>query len=287
MQPGLVEQHVPAGRDRGLGKLQLTNVALRQENRSRDIARLAEPVQNEHPLLAQHGQPRCQRRRELGRDRVRHQPAGAVEQARLHQAGHRVDEPGPAQASRLASPMTVSVSPSAPIETPSMAPSAARMPHRIAAPSNAGPAGAAVAEQPVAVAEDDLAVRADVDEQPRPRVPVHAGGEQPGGDVAADVGPECREHERPRTRMRRHVQVGRQHLGQLPRRHDERRHAERLGVDAERDVRHRRVAGDRDLVHVGRIGPGLRAHLGSQLAQRFPGASELSLSSAPGPAWSR
>ena len=41
--------------------------------------------------------------------------------------------------------MTWSVTSSAVIETTSMAPSAARIPQRMAAPSNAGPAGAAVA----------------------------------------------------------------------------------------------------------------------------------------------
>ncbi len=41
--------------------------------------------------------------------------------------------------------MTLMLSSSGVIVTTSIAPSAARMPHRIAAPSNAGPAGAAVA----------------------------------------------------------------------------------------------------------------------------------------------
>ncbi len=68
-----------------------------------------------------------------------------------------------------------------------------------------------------------------------------------------------------------HVQVGREHFRQLPRGHDERGHAERLRVDAERDVRHRGVASDRDLGNIGRIGLRLRAHLSSQLPQGFPG----------------
>ena len=51
------------------------------------------------------------------------------------------------------------------------------MPQRIAPPSNAGPAGAAVETMRVAVAEHDLAVGADVDEQPDPLVAVHAGGQ--------------------------------------------------------------------------------------------------------------
>ena len=73
------------------------------------------------------------------------------------------------------------------ILTTSIAPSAARMPQRIAPPSNAGPAGAAVETMRVAVADHDLAVGADVDEQPGALVAVHAGGE----------------HARPRCRRRR------------------------------------------------------------------------------------
>ena len=42
-------------------------------------------------------------------------------------------------------------------------------------------------EQSVGVAEHDLAVGADVDEQAQSAVPVHAGGEYAGDDVAADV----------------------------------------------------------------------------------------------------
>ena len=55
------------------------------------------------------------------------------------------------------SPITSSVSASSVILTLSMAPSAARMPQRIEAASNAGPAGAAVATtrstEPIAISE--------------------------------------------------------------------------------------------------------------------------------------
>ena len=53
--------------------------------------------------------------------------------------------PEPHSPAGSASPMTRSSRPPGVIETTSIAPSAARIPHRIAAPSNAGPAGAAVA----------------------------------------------------------------------------------------------------------------------------------------------
>ena len=77
-----------------------------------------------------------------------------------------------------------------------------------APPSKAGPAGAAVDEDPLAVAEDDLAVGADVDEQPQPLVAVHAGGQHAGDDVAADVGAERREDERPRPRVHVEAELG-------------------------------------------------------------------------------
>ena len=51
------------------------------------------------------------------------------------------------------------------IRTRSIAPGAARWPQAICAPSNAGPVGLRAGEQPLAVAEHDLGVGADVDEQ--------------------------------------------------------------------------------------------------------------------------
>ena len=51
------------------------------------------------------------------------------------------------------------------MRTRSMAPGAARWPPLIWAPSKAGPVGRRGGEQPVAVAEHDLGVRADVDDQ--------------------------------------------------------------------------------------------------------------------------
>ena len=53
--------------------------------------------------------------------------------------------PDPHRPCGSASPITFRLSSSGVIVTTSMAPSAARIPHLIAAPSNAGPAGAAVA----------------------------------------------------------------------------------------------------------------------------------------------
>ena len=85
------------------------------------------------------------------------------------------------------------------------------MPHRIAPPSNAGPGGRGGGQDPVAVAEHDLAVGADVDEQPGPLVAVHAGRQHAGDDVAADVGAERGEQHGPGPRVQREPEVGGEH----------------------------------------------------------------------------
>ena len=88
-------------------------------------------------------------------------------------------------------------------------------------------------EDAVAVAEHDLAVGADVDEQPDPLVAVHAGGEHAGDDVAADVGAEGREDDGRAPAGAASSPISAASTGGRRRRgHHERRDAERLGVDA-------------------------------------------------------
>ena len=139
---------VPAGRDRRLRELQLAHVALREE----DVVAEIEDV-----LLAD--LPEALRRLE-------DEAAGVVEHPGADELGDRVDEARAAEPDRrdvadhrqLTSPST--------IFTPSIAPSAARMPQRICAASNAGPGGRGGRERPRGRAEHDLGVRADVDEEP-------------------------------------------------------------------------------------------------------------------------
>ena len=108
------------------------------------------------------------------------------------------------------------------------------MPQRICAASKAGPGGRGGREQALDVAERDLAVRADVDEQPQALVARHARGQQARDDVAADVGAERREDVRV---ARAGARVTPKSVGAHQRvargGHDERRHADRLGIDAE------------------------------------------------------
>ena len=77
----------------------------------------------------------------------------------------------------------------------------------------------------LAVAQHDLAVGADVDEEPGALVAVHAGGQHPGDDVAADVGPERGEEVGASTRVERQTDLGGEHRRWLRGRHDEGRHA--------------------------------------------------------------
>ena len=118
-------------------------------------------------------------------------------------------------------------------------------------------------------AERDLAVGADVDEQPHALVAREAGGQHAGHDVAADVGAERREDDGRRARVDGDAEVARQRRRQVVRGDDERRHRERLGVDAERELGHRHVADDDDLVDVVRRDARLLAHLAGELRERL------------------
>ncbi len=118
-------------------------------------------------------------------------------------------------------------------------------------------------------AERDLAVGPDVDEQPQSPVARQARGEHPGDDVAADVGSKRGEHVRRGPRMYGDAEFARPHGREGMGGDGERRHRERLGVDAERDLHHRHVAADRYLVDLRWIDRRLGQHLGGQLGERL------------------
>ncbi len=132
-----------------------------------------------------------------------------------------------------------------------------------------GAGGRGGGDDAVLVAERDLRVRPDVDEQPQPAVAGQPGGEHPGDDVAADVGAERREREGRRARVDGHAEVGRGERRRVVRGDHERRHRERLGVDPERELRHRHVAAERDLVDLARVDARLGADLLGELRERL------------------
>ena len=168
------------------------------------------------------------------------------------------------------SPMTWSSTPvSRSSLTTSMAPSAARMPQRIAPPSKAGPAGAAV-DTIVSPLLSTISQLVPTSMNRRVRlsrsIPVAS---MPGDDVAADVGAQGGEHRRPRARVEVEPDLLGEYDGRLRRGLHERRHPERLGIDPEGEGGHRRVAGDRDLVDVRRIDTALDADLLRELVERL------------------
>ncbi len=122
------------------------------------------------------------------------------------------------------------------------------------------PGGRRRGEHAVDGPKRDLAVGADVDEQPQPPVARQPGGEHAGDDVAADVGAQRGEHERRapagarRRRSRWPVSGGNSCVGD-----HERRHRQRLGIDPERELHHRHVAAHGDLVDLARRHAGLGA----------------------------
>ena len=168
----VVAEDLPAGRDRGLRELQLAHVALREK----DVAGQMEDV-----LLADLPEPLR---------RAEHEAARVVEDAGADELGHRVDEAGAAETERLDVADHRQLTSPSTILTPSIAPSAARMPQRIWAASNAGPAGARRRECPRGRPEHDLRVGADVDEEPY--VACRASGPSPG------CRPRCRARRRRR-----------------------------------------------------------------------------------------
>ncbi len=118
-----------------------------------------------------------------------------------------------------------------------------------------------------AVAEHDLGVGADVDEQLHRVAAVRALGEHRGRGVGTDVTGDARPGVERRggqvevevARQADHGLVGRQH---------ERRRPERRRIDAERDVMHDRVPDEHDLEDVLAVDPGVGDELADQLVER-------------------
>ena len=96
----LAQQDVPAGGDRRLGELQLAHVALGEEDREL-VGIVAAPVQDEHALLADLGQPVGEPGQPLGRVLVGDEAPGVVEQAGVDELGDGVDEARAAHPDRL------------------------------------------------------------------------------------------------------------------------------------------------------------------------------------------
>ena len=132
-------------------------------------------------------------------------------------------------------------------------------------PGRRGAVASARAEEPSTISEF---VPTSMNRRTR-RSSVRPGREDAGDDVGADVRAERGEEHRRRALVDGEAEVARRRLRQLRADDRERRHRQRLGVDAERELDHRHVAGDDDLVDLGRIDARLGAHLAGQRAQRL------------------
>ena len=174
----------------------------------RGLGRLAAPVQDEHALLADLRQARREAGHPLRGLLVGDEAPGVVEQAGVHELGDRVDEARAAHADRFGVADHLERQPS---------PSIAHALDRAVGGAHPAPdlgglerrAGRRRArEHALAGAQRDLAVGADVDEQPQATVARESGGQHPGDDVAADVGAEGGKHEGRRARMHRDAEVG-------------------------------------------------------------------------------
>ena len=130
--------------------------------------------------------------------------------------------------------------------------------------------------------EHDLGVRADVDEEPQALVERQPGGEDAGHDVGPDVGAEGREEHGRSALVHPHAEVGGGCRRQLPRGDRERRHRERLGVDPERELDHRDVPGDDDLVDLGGVDIRLLADLLRQASRASRAPSSAARPVRPG-----
>ena len=190
---------------------------------------------------------------------------------RLDQLGDRVDQAGPAES--LGLDAADDLEGDVVIGDLHDLDGAVRRTH--AAPDRAAlegrPGGRCGGDDGVPVAEHDLAVGADVDEQPRALVAVHAGREHPRHDVATDVGTERREDCGAGTWVQVQPQVLGQDAGWVGGGHHEGRDAQRLGIDAQRERRHRGVARERHLVDMRRIDLALDADLLRQLVEGLAG----------------
>ena len=238
----LLEQQPPPGRDRGLGELQLAHVPLRQVHQRvpvhlRRPARRARRGRRSARPPASSGAARARRagvRGDLHGRLVGDEPPGASRAARPSPARPpRPPGPEPHSPTGFTSPITCSSSrPSWLTRTTSIAPSAARIPHRIDAASNAGPAGAAVDTSrsalpstisqlvPTSMNSRSRLSRSIPDASTPATMSPPTYAPSAGNTVARALGCTCT----PRS-------DGEQ-AGERARGHDERRHPDRLRVDA-------------------------------------------------------
>ena len=124
-------------------------------------------------------------------------------------------------------------------------------------------------EQEVAVAEDDLGVRADVDDELDDLALVGRLGQDHAGRVGADVAGDAGQDVDAGTGVDGEIQLGGPDLDGSVGRQRERRGAQRHGIDAQHEVMHDRVADDRDVEDLVAADAGVHRELGDQPVERL------------------
>ena len=126
------------------------------------------------------------------------------------------------------------------------------------------PGRARCREQPALVAEHDLGVRADVDDERHPLGEVRLLGQDHAGRVGADVAGDAGQDVDARTGVDEQAELGRGRVDRPVRGERERRAAERGRVDAEQEVMHDRVADEGQLEDLDPLDPGPHRERGDQ-----------------------
>ena len=286
--PKLVHQQPRAGVERGLGELDGAHVALGDED-----ARPSRAVVQQVGVGAALGDAAVAAGLLGGADQ-----AGGVDDAGEPHLGDHLDDAGAADAGDAAAvvggnagssdqrsqPMTrkrgsrVAGS----ISTRSIAPGAARWPEEICAPSKAGPVGEEQASTLLAVAEQDLGVGADVDDQHQLVRLVRRLGERHGGGVGADVAGDAGQDVDAGVRVQAELDLLGPEVQRVGGGQRERGLAELDRVDAEQQVVHDRVADDHRLEDQLRARRGPRRRPGPTRAFSAPRTARVISAAPPG-----
>jgi len=132
--------------------------------------------------------------------------------------------------------------------------------------------GTGDAHQPVAIAQNDLAIGADVCQQADPRLGEHTGREYAADDVAAHVGGHARQAVEQAPLADLDSDLGGPDRGHEVRRGDIGLAADSPGVEIQQEVNHRRVAGADDRGDFLQIDPLPHGHGHHQAVEVFDGA---------------
>ena len=155
------------------------------------------------------------------------------------------------------------------MRTRSMAPGAARWPPEISAPSKAGPVGEEAATSRVAVAEHDLGIGADIDEQ-RDLVPaMRAFRQRRAGRVGADMAGDAGQGVDARALVDWQAEIAGAEVQRVGDGEREGRAAELGRIDAEEEVVHDRIADEDAFEDLVALDVAFGADLADQHADRL------------------